>query len=56
MSTGVVRLTADRAELLVLLDQSARRAEGPPTRTAAQLLVSARLDGGRWLVTELKSL
>ncbi|GAA1197775.1 Mce-associated membrane protein [Kitasatospora gansuensis] len=56
VSTGVVRLTADRAELLVLLDQSARRAEGPPTRTAAQLLVSARLDGGRWLVTELKSL
>ncbi|BFV60340.1 hypothetical protein KCMC57_up54440 [Kitasatospora sp. CMC57] len=56
VSTGVVHLTGDRAELLVLLDQSARRAAGPPTRTAAQLLVGARLDGGRWLITQLKSL
>ncbi|WP_405016511.1 hypothetical protein OHV05_04865 [Kitasatospora sp. NBC_00070] len=56
VSAGVVRLGADRAELLVLLDQSARRADGPPTGTAAQLLVSARLEAGHWLVTDLKSL
>lgn len=56
VSAGVVRLTADSAELLVLLDQSARRAEGPPTVTAAQLAVTARLDDGRWLITGLTSL
>ncbi|MER8184634.1 hypothetical protein [Kitasatospora sp. NPDC094015] len=53
---GVVRLTADRAELLVLLDQSAERAGGPPTVTAAQLAVTARLEAGRWLIDDLKSL
>ncbi|MER5862799.1 hypothetical protein [Kitasatospora sp. NPDC002040] len=56
VATGVVRLDADRAELLVLLDQSARRPDGTPTLTAAQLLVGARLEAGHWLVTDLKSL
>ncbi|WP_033824012.1 hypothetical protein, partial [Kitasatospora sp. MBT63] len=49
VSAGVIRLSGDRAELLVLLDQHATRAGGPPTVTAAQLRVTARLDGGRWL-------
>lgn len=56
VATGVIRLTADRAELLVLLDQSARRDDGPPALTGAQLRVTARVVEGRWLITELTSL
>ncbi|MFJ8045278.1 hypothetical protein ACIRBX_32715 [Kitasatospora sp. NPDC096147] len=56
VATGVIRLTADRAELLVLLDQSARRADGPPTLTGAQLRVTATAVDGRWVITDLMSL
>jgi Mce-associated membrane protein len=53
---GVVSLTADRATLLVFLDQTARRAGGPATGAAAQLSVTARLDsGGHWRITDLKA-
>jgi Mce-associated membrane protein len=52
---GVVSLTADRARLLVFLDQTAQRAGAAPTTAAAQLSVSARLDGDHWRITDLKA-
>ncbi|PRH76685.1 hypothetical protein C6N75_24275 [Streptomyces solincola] len=53
--TGVVRLTADRAELLVFLDQVAERAGKPPATAAAQLAVTAEKSGGRWRITTLQA-
>ncbi|WP_329499850.1 hypothetical protein [Kitasatospora herbaricolor] len=53
--TGVVRLTADRAQLLVFLDQVSQREGRPATVAPAQLSVSARLDGGHWRITDLKA-
>ncbi|GGU98450.1 membrane protein [Kitasatospora herbaricolor] len=53
--TGVVRLTADRAQLLVFLDQVAQREGSAATVAPAQLSVSARLDGGHWRITDLKA-
>ncbi|MCX2968339.1 MULTISPECIES: hypothetical protein [Streptomyces] len=50
---GVTELTADRARLLVFLDQTARRAGHEPTTTAAQLTVEAELRDGRWRITDL---
>jgi Mce-associated membrane protein len=50
---GVVSLTADRARLLVFLDQTAQRAGGPATSAAAQLAVTARHEGGHWRITDL---
>ncbi|MEU6850170.1 hypothetical protein ABZ901_09610 [Actinacidiphila alni] len=52
---GVVRLAGGRARLLVFLDQTAQRAGAAPTTAAAQLSVSARLDGGHWRITDLKA-
>ncbi|GAA2132797.1 nuclear transport factor 2 family protein [Kitasatospora kazusensis] len=52
---GVEELTADRAQLLVFLDQTAQRAGRPPTTAAAQLSVTAQLRGGHWRITELKA-
>ncbi|WP_327091291.1 hypothetical protein OIE66_11805 [Nonomuraea sp. NBC_01738] len=53
---GVVSLTASDARLLVFLDQSATR-EGKSTGPAvpAQLTVTARLDDGRWRITDITS-
>ncbi|MFC9327631.1 hypothetical protein [Kitasatospora sp. NPDC057015] len=51
--TGVVHLGADRARLLVFLDQVAQREGRPATVAGAQLSVSARLDGGHWRITDL---
>ncbi|MFF3593885.1 hypothetical protein [Kitasatospora indigofera] len=53
--TGVVRLTADRAQLLVFLDQVSQREGRAATVAPAQLSVSARLDGGHWRITDLKA-
>jgi len=52
---GVVTLTADRARLLVFLDQTAQRAGATATSAAAQLSVTARLEGGHWRITDMKS-
>ncbi|MYS21252.1 Mce-associated membrane protein, partial [Streptomyces sp. DvalAA-14] len=52
---GVVTLTADRARLLVFLDQTAQRAGATATSAAAQLSVTARLENGRWRITDMKS-
>jgi Mce-associated membrane protein len=52
---GVVTLTADRARLLVFLDQTAQRAGATATSAAAQLSVTARLEDGRWRITDMKS-
>lgn len=53
---GVSSLTGDTARLLVFLDQTATR-DGRPNGTpaAAQLSVTARLTGGRWRITVLRS-
>lgn len=52
--TGVIHLTGSTAQLLVFLDQSASRAGKPAgTAAAAQLLVTARLDGDGWRISEL---
>ncbi|MFC7303027.1 hypothetical protein ACFQVC_02185 [Streptomyces monticola] len=53
--TGVTRLTGREARLLVFLDQVAERKGGKPAEAAAQLSVTARLQGGTWRITELKS-
>lgn len=50
---GVVSLTADRARLLVFLDQTAQREGAAATSAAAQLSVSARLEDDHWRITEL---
>ncbi|MBE1531784.1 hypothetical protein [Actinomadura algeriensis] len=53
---GVVSLTGDRASVLVFLDQTATRAGEPAgTPAAAQLVVSARRDQGRWTIHELRA-
>ncbi|MET9616307.1 hypothetical protein [Kitasatospora indigofera] len=53
--TGVVHLSADRAQLLVFLDQVSQREGRAATVAPAQLSVSARLDGGHWRITDLKA-
>ncbi|WP_415949632.1 hypothetical protein [Streptomyces sp. KLOTTS4A1] len=52
---GVSELSADRARLLVFLDQRSVREGSEPTVVAAQLSVTARLDDGRWTITRLKA-
>ena len=54
VSAAVQVLDGDRATLLVFLDQSATRADKNTTSAAAaQLSVTARRDGGRWVITDL---
>ncbi|MFC1408903.1 hypothetical protein ACEZCY_06350 [Streptacidiphilus sp. N1-12] len=48
--------TADRAQLLVFLDQTARRNGGARTRVGAQLSVTAQLSGGHWRIVALASI
>ncbi|MEW2389998.1 hypothetical protein AB0933_16775 [Streptomyces venezuelae] len=50
---GTVELTADRARLLVFLDQRAERKGDKATTAAAQLSVTARLVGDRWTITDI---
>lgn len=52
---GVVTLTADRARLLVFLDQTAQQAGAAATSAAAELSVTARLVDGRWRITDMTS-
>ncbi|QES45494.1 hypothetical protein DEJ49_34920 [Streptomyces venezuelae] len=52
---GAVELTDDRARLLVFLDQRAQRKSDKATTAPAQLAVTARLDGRRWTITDIKA-
>ncbi|MFV2176016.1 hypothetical protein ACFHW2_42290 [Actinomadura sp. LOL_016] len=53
---GVVSLGGDSARVLVFLDQTATRAGEPAgTPAAAQLVVTARRDAGRWTIHELRA-
>ncbi|WP_331447281.1 hypothetical protein [Streptomyces xanthochromogenes] len=52
---GVTRLTRDRAELLVFLDQRAQRDKSAATTAAAQLSVTAQLDHGHWQITDIRA-
>ncbi|MHC0433700.1 hypothetical protein ACX6XY_26545 [Streptomyces sp. O3] len=52
---GVSELTADRARLLVFLDQRSEREGAKPSVVAAQLSVTARLDDGHWTITRIKA-
>lgn len=55
VSSAVQELTDDSARLLVFLDQSATRADRDTSNAAAaQLSVTARLDGDRWVITGLE--
>ncbi|MEU2429264.1 hypothetical protein ABZ611_07020 [Streptomyces sp. NPDC007861] len=52
---GVTSLGADRAELLLFLDQIAQRKGGPATTAAAQLSVTTELHEGRWRIVDITS-
>ncbi|MFF1465311.1 hypothetical protein [Streptomyces sp. NPDC058330] len=52
---GVTRLGTGSAHLLVFLDQVYEREGKAATTAAAQLSVTARLRGGRWVVVEITS-
>ncbi|MEV6756845.1 hypothetical protein [Streptomyces sp. NPDC051214] len=52
---GAVELTGDTARLLVFLDQRAKRKGAKATTAAAQLSITARLDHGRWRITDIKA-
>lgn len=52
---GVVQLSGSHARLLVFLDQTAQREGAAATSAAAQLSVTARLDGDHWRITDLKA-
>jgi len=55
VSSAVRELTDDSARLLVFLDQSATRADRDTSNAAAaQLSVTARLEGDRWVITGLE--
>jgi Mce-associated membrane protein len=55
VSAAVQVLGEDTATLLVFLDQSATRADkGASSAAAAQLSVTVRLEGDRWVVTGLE--
>ncbi|MEW1929379.1 hypothetical protein [Streptomyces sp. NPDC088360] len=52
---GAVELTGDKAQLLVFLDQRAKRKGAKATTAAAQLSVAARLHDGHWTITDIKA-
>lgn len=55
VSSAVQELTADRATLLVFLDQSATRADRNTTSAAAaQLSITAEREGDTWVITRLQ--
>ncbi|MCS0635734.1 hypothetical protein NX801_08665 [Streptomyces sp. LP05-1] len=51
--SGVRRITHGTADVLVLLDQHSSRPGTKATVVAAQLSVTARLDGGHWRITRI---
>lgn len=54
---GVVELNDDKADLLVFIDQSSRRAKDKDASvSAAQLSVKAERKSGKWIITGLKPL
>ncbi|MFF0559700.1 hypothetical protein [Streptomyces sp. NPDC004266] len=53
--TGVIELDGDSARLLVFLDQTSRRDEAAATTAAAQLTVTAKYRGDRWLIVDIKA-
>lgn len=55
VEAGVTRLSQDRAQLLVFLDQTSRRAGKKPATAAAQLSVTAERQDGDWRIVRLKS-
>jgi Mce-associated membrane protein len=55
VSSAVQYLEGDRARLLVFLDQSATRADaGTTNAAAAQLSVTVKREGDRWVITDLE--
>ncbi|MFF4170601.1 hypothetical protein [Streptomyces sp. NPDC001744] len=52
---GVIELDGDDARLLVFLDQTSRRDKAPATTAAAQLTVTAKFRGDRWLIADIKA-
>lgn len=51
---GVIRLSGRTAQLLVFLDQVIVRKDKPKgTSAAAQLAISARLEGGHWRIVDI---
>nr|WP_225801045.1 hypothetical protein [Streptomyces sp. NK15101] len=53
--TGVIELDGDGARLLVFLDQTSRRDGAAATTAAAQLTVTAKYRGDRWLIVDIKA-
>lgn len=53
--TGVIELDGDDARLLVFLDQTSRRDKAAATTAAAQLTVTAKFQGDRWLIVDIKA-
>ncbi|MFF9853868.1 hypothetical protein [Streptomyces litmocidini] len=53
--TGVIELDGDSARLLVFLDQTSRRDRAAATTAAAQLTVTAKYQGDRWLIVDIKA-
>ena len=54
VSSAVQSLEGDRARLLVFLDQSATRVDtNTTTAAAAQLSVTAKREGGHWVITDM---
>jgi len=55
VSSAVQSLEGDRARLLVFLDQSATRADtDTSSAAAAQLSVTAKREGGHWVITDME--
>ncbi|NEB76226.1 hypothetical protein G3I40_13485 [Streptomyces sp. SID14478] len=52
---GTVSLHGDTAQLLVFLDQTARRGDKKPATSAAQLSVTARLRDDVWHIVDIKA-
>ncbi|MFJ7955605.1 hypothetical protein ACIQ62_04840 [Streptomyces sp. NPDC096319] len=53
--TGVIELDGDNARVLVFLDQTSRRDKAAPTSAAAQLTVTAKLQGDRWRIVDIQT-
>ena len=55
--TGVIELDGDEAHVLVFLDQTSHKggSKGEVTTAAAQLSVTARLEGDRWRIVDIKA-
>lgn len=52
---GVSSLSGGTAQLLIFMNQTATRSGGKPTTVAAQLVITARLVGGVWRITNIEA-